>query len=754
MPSTATSAPIPTTPTSHRSRSFPTPASPSPSYHPAPPTTPSRSSSSSSYSHPYAIQSTASSVLTRSNSSPAKSPVPLAHRPSRSMSSLHNVLEGPSVTTPSGAGAVGAASASSVGGRYAKPKSLKELEEERRRSLDSPSASGGTRPGARRSGTLPDFLMGSGGREKRVKEVELPMNPKLWTPSELAQYLAYELRTGGVDGTGKVLPAPLVEDIKVWVLRQQVSGKTFLTGSSDGWGSTTRPPPFLPLLQSIARSLRRNSLSLPFPHTHPHHADDTFTHEPTLLEETDEDDGSDDGEDGPTGVKRMIIAYDARSSASEASGDESDASASYHPAELKPQHTGESVVERWKRWEEKGEERYRSPREYNGSPIVGVSGGGGYVYGLEKRRRNVSDASDGSDLSTGSGSMGDVENSPTMEQALLEAEAHGVVLEEGDDLGDGTIKAVPPNPSTASSSALPKSALPGLTPPPPYTSTFGDDANPATPSHLTPQRVHSSREGHFSVTPTPERPRQVSTSTSAAATGLRITASSPDTTPSKTHPSDSPHAMTNMAQHLVSGANPYGTLGRTSSGRRRFPESRPLGGVGESDEGEGEEEGRWETARRVTIRPSRAGAQSLFTQDDAEEERKREEEAAVKVEKEKSEKAEEEREKEKERKRKEQMEEQMAKLIERIKELETKLDAVTAPPSAATSAAGSIGSAAGNELARARARETTLLDMLGWGKGEQEDDGLPTRVKELPAYLFLVGVGVGAVMVRVFFGRR
>jgi hypothetical protein len=36
------------------------------------------------------------------------------------------------------------------------------------------------------------------------------------------------------------------------------------------------------------------------------------------------------------------------------------------------------------------------------------------------------------------------------------------------------------------------------------------------------------------------------------------------------------------------------------------------------------------------------------------------------------------------------------------------------------------------------------------GKGE---DGLPTTVKELPAYLFLVGFGVGAAFVRVLFSR-
>ena len=34
-----------------------------------------------------------------------------------------------------------------------------------------------------------------------------------------------------------------------------------------------------------------------------------------------------------------------------------------------------------------------------------------------------------------------------------------------------------------------------------------------------------------------------------------------------------------------------------------------------------------------------------------------------------------------------------------------------------------------------------------------EQEGLPTRMRELPAYLFFVGVGVGAVMMKVLFSR-
>jgi hypothetical protein len=39
-------------------------------------------------------------------------------------------------------------------------------------------------------------------------------------------------------------------------------------------------------------------------------------------------------------------------------------------------------------------------------------------------------------------------------------------------------------------------------------------------------------------------------------------------------------------------------------------------------------------------------------------------------------------------------------------------------------------------------------------QGGEREDGLPNTVKELPVYLFSVGFGVGAVVVRVLFSRR
>lgn len=116
------------------------------------PSTPNKQSSASKNYHPYLIQSTSSSLLTRSNSSPSQPLHALGrHKPSRSMSSLS---------------------------QYEGTESENE-QKDRRKSMevDSPSVGvagrrGMTRSG--RSGTLPSFLEeGKSGKEE--KELLLPV---------------------------------------------------------------------------------------------------------------------------------------------------------------------------------------------------------------------------------------------------------------------------------------------------------------------------------------------------------------------------------------------------------------------------------------------------------------------------------------------------------------------------------------------------------------------------------------------------
>ena len=84
------------------------------------------------------------------------------------------------------------------------------------------------------------------------------------------------------------------------------------------------------------------------------------------------------------------------------------------------------------------------------------------------------------------------------------------------------------------------------------------------------------------------------------------------------------------------------------------------------------------------------------------------------------------------------LESQLSQVLDRVKVLEERLAVVSRPgsPVSDSSVSGVM------ELIFGRV-----------GKRENGDDGLPRRVGELPAYLFLVGFGVGAVMMRVLFGR-
>ncbi|WWC58285.1 uncharacterized protein I303_100823 [Kwoniella dejecticola CBS 10117] len=741
---------------------------------PTKPSTPS-TPSSKNY-HPYLIHSSASSLLTRTNSSPAQPASPNNyHRSSRSMSSLNHILENTD----------------------------EKQKEDRRRSMESPQpklssnlkSGAGARPGVRRSGTLPEFLSNAGKSNlKENKEIDLPLNPKTWTPSELAQYLGYTLRTGGPEATGHILPAPLVEDIKSWVLRQRVSGRDFLKGSSDGWGNTTRPPPFLPLLQTIARRLRRHSLSGRIESV-PANPDDSFGRGSILMEEN-EDEEIEAGmeEDQISGVRRMANAFDARSSSSvsetSASGDEEDTA-----MRLRPQLTGESVGERWKAWEERSGDS-----------------------DTKRRGRKVSDVSASS-----------IENASD-----LDWDQKAVNMQDGGTTGgenqEGTIKAPPKffsSTSTVGSQSHTHIPIPvpqGMTPPPPYTSAFPDNTNrlpiqalPTLSECLTPERRS---EGRYSATPTPERPVDInaglgiSTPTSSTAgdpssaenTPSKLTSTSTTTSRAGAEPLDLtgdasalPH-MHNMSSHSVRGSSPYAALRRTSNSGSsvKYPSVRHLNlglamnnGNSEEDEeeegylsgaqrspanahfmGEELEGSRWTTARRVTLKPSKVqhifeGDSSISTNDQSSDTTFAQDldlsEEGQQVPASRRSKGKSHGHSEKEQK----MNDQMDMLINRIKELENKLETVTPPPAPAPATLPNTENVTADTHGKNREDSVNrrkppkgVLDLLGLGSNSgsgggrgYEDDGLPKSVRELPVYLFLVGFGVGAVFVRVLFGR-
>jgi hypothetical protein len=162
--------------------------------------------------HPYAIKTTHTGILSRSNSSGHNTPsrylyTPPAGTPSRS----------PTKPIPEYRGHRHSASLTS------------ELPLPLPSPLDTPAHSqrsqseddGSLR--RQRADTLPTYLVNNDGASAEPEE-DLPHNPKTWTPSQLSVYLTTALRVR----SGARLPERLARDITSWVRREAVSGRTFM----------------------------------------------------------------------------------------------------------------------------------------------------------------------------------------------------------------------------------------------------------------------------------------------------------------------------------------------------------------------------------------------------------------------------------------------------------------------------------------------------------------------------------------------
>jgi hypothetical protein len=163
-------------------------------------------------------------------------------------------------------------------------------------------------------------------------------------------------------------------------------------------------------------------------------------------------------------------------------------------------------------------------------------------------------------------------------------------------------------------------------------------------------------------------------------------------------------------QRIIEHASPIPTArlnptGRQSLGRstsRKLP--IPLLEEGAETDDEHEDGRHYSAARRVTIRPTpRISSRTIFAAP-----QKSERELALEVE--------------------------VTEMKARLEELEGRLNTVESTPVVVNQNITSY-----------------IFGKLGLGGPK---DGLPNRVGELPAYLFLVGFGVGAVFVRVLFSRK
>ena len=161
--------------------------------------------------HPYAIKTTHTGTLSRSNSSghntpsryfytppagtPTRSPTKPEHRGHRHSTSLTGELPLP-LPSP-----------------LASP-----ARSQRSHSEDDVSIR------RQRADTLPTYLANIDGISSAEPEEDLPRNPKTWTPSQLSVYLTTALRVR----SGARLPERVARDITSWVRREAVGGRTFL----------------------------------------------------------------------------------------------------------------------------------------------------------------------------------------------------------------------------------------------------------------------------------------------------------------------------------------------------------------------------------------------------------------------------------------------------------------------------------------------------------------------------------------------
>lgn len=513
----------------------------------------------------------------------------------------------------------------------------------------------------------------------------------------------------------------------------------------------TRPPPFLPVLAALSRRLRRRSAA-------------------RVSDANTEAESEHGGEDQVTRVRRLAHAFDVISSASEASGDEGPSL-----SVLREQLTGDSV-HGFGRATPKTEPRNWARRDSVASVASAASGmSAGSLNSSRWRQRMVSDASDASASSAAVWVTEIAEHaarneSPTAplrakaeaKAALELAELASLAHSQAKDTSSKAANDSPPPPYDTSVVPSP-AAHPALLFPP--TSV----ASPQTPDGAT-------RSGSL----TPLRPVHGPNSSSPES----------DSSPSPSH-------MHRMASHRAGGANPYGALRRSSRGARptalmftheeaKSKEATP-GGTNVDEDGDDADsdaenkppnkhsQAHWSTTRRVTARPLRPLNPATLSPSPSAPQTPpisglpggKTPSAAPAVTPTSL-----------RRRRERDMAREVASLTDRIRELEARLAVVETP------AASTTGSAAGSALCEAADAEAAEIDSgesaasptkpppesddvvpysrppLGWLArfGLADADGTEPRLQDVPAVLFLLGVGVGvgfsAVVVRLLIHRR
>ena len=183
--------------------------------------------------HPYAIKTSSTGALARSNSSSAAPSV------------RHHYVPSPSVRSPErpssrseyrGHRYSTSISRSSDRLQLSPTRSDRSLSEDSASGLESPAPL--PAPGPRRlkrAETLPtvdtataaNIAAFAAGVTAQSSVEDLPSNPKVWTPVQLSSYLVRALRVRAATGESAIA-GPVARDIAAWVRTQAITGRVFL----------------------------------------------------------------------------------------------------------------------------------------------------------------------------------------------------------------------------------------------------------------------------------------------------------------------------------------------------------------------------------------------------------------------------------------------------------------------------------------------------------------------------------------------
>ncbi|KAI0310089.1 hypothetical protein OF83DRAFT_1088614 [Amylostereum chailletii] len=248
----------------------------------APPLSPFPPSPHKPNPHPYAIKTTSTGVLSRSNSSghatpstrhhyvppPPRSPKRTSkersseyrgHRYSKSLTGSD--IDFPPSPSPS-------ESAQPLPGPPSPTRSQRSISEDGA-SIGSPHRR------TKRADTLPSLRLSETGTDTGDDEgvglglglgigllggEDLPSNPKTWTPSQLSTYLVTALRVRGADTSSAPIAAPVARDIAAWVRKESITGRTFLRWRAEDLELLGINTLWRTALLNAARNLRQNVL--------------------------------------------------------------------------------------------------------------------------------------------------------------------------------------------------------------------------------------------------------------------------------------------------------------------------------------------------------------------------------------------------------------------------------------------------------------------------------------------------------------